>query len=382
LAAVALLAFAGLAQAQNRVALVIGNGAYGKVPALPNPTNDAGDIAASLTRLGFSVRTVLDAKFDDMRRALIDFGRDARNVEVALVFYAGHGMEVGGENWLVPTDAELLNDTDAENEAINLKAVTLQVSKASRLGLVILDACRNNPFSARMTRSLRTRAVARGLAPTDNVLVAFAARDGTTANDGVGRNSPFTTALLANLEKPIEVTFPFRHVRDEVMAATQREQQPFVYGSLSKDAIYLKQPDGSAPAPAPAAPQIAALPPATRSRSVNPFDGTWATTQKCPDVGKTKGYNFNYKVVIKDGMLEGKHLSGAGGTLSMQGKINPDGTAYLNAEGTTGSPRYAIGNLKPGSPVRYYVDAKFSGNRGTGSRVSARKCDFTFVRLD
>jgi hypothetical protein len=113
-----------------------------------------------------------------------------------------------------------------------------------QLGLVILDACRNNPFAAKMQRSLRTRAVTRGLAPTeptDNVLVAYAARDGTTANDGDGRNSPFTAALLRNIETPgLEISFLFRNVRDEVMSATKRDQQPFVYGSLSKEAIYLK----------------------------------------------------------------------------------------------------------------------------------------------
>jgi hypothetical protein len=397
LAAVALMmcasAGAGMAQAAGRVALVIGNGAYSKVPALPNPTNDAGDIANSLQKIGFSVKTVTDGKFDDMRRALIEFGRDARNAEVALVFYAGHGMEVGGENWLIPVDAELLNDTDAENEAINLKAVTLQVAKASQLGLVILDACRNNPFSAKMTRSLRTRAVPRGLAatePTENVLVAYAARDGTTANDGAGRTSPFTTALLNNLEKPLEVTFLFRHVRDEVMATTQREQQPFVYGSLSKDAIYLKQPDGNAvdaatPAPAaprPAAPQVASLPPQTAPRAINAFDGTWATTQNCPDVGKVKGYNWTYKVVVKDGKLAGGHDAKTGGTLALSGTIKPDGSAYLEADGKVGSTAYAVGGVKSGSAVKYYVDAKFAGHRGTGSRLTTRKCDFTFVRLD
>ena len=127
----------------------------------------------------------------------------------------------------------------------------------------MLDACRNNPFAAKMKRSLRTRAVESGLArtePTDNVLVAYAAKDGTTANDGTGRNSPFTAALLNNLEKPgLEVTFMFRNVRDEVMTATKREQQPFVYGSLSKDAIYLKAPPAAiaatSPGAAPAAPQ-------------------------------------------------------------------------------------------------------------------------------
>jgi hypothetical protein len=144
----------------------------------------------------------------------------------------------------------------------SLRSVNLQVSKARLLGLVILDACRNNPFAAKMQRSLRTRAVTRGLAPmepTDNVLVAYAARDGTTANDGDGRNSPFTAALLHNIETPgLEISFLFRNVRDEVMAATKREQQPFVYGSLSKEAIYLKPLPVSASPRAPALAEVTA----------------------------------------------------------------------------------------------------------------------------
>ena len=226
------------------VALVIGNGAYQKVPALPNPPRDGTDIGRALERLNFKVIHLTDGNAAEMRKAIVDFGRAAEGSEMAVVFYAGHGMEAGGENWLIPFDAELRTDADVESEAVSLRSISLQVSKARQLGLVILDACRNNPFPAKMQRSLRTRAVTRGLAPTeptDNVLVAYAARDGTTASDGDGRNSPFTAALLRNIETPgLEISFLFRNVRDEVMTATKREQQPFVYGSLSKEAIYLK----------------------------------------------------------------------------------------------------------------------------------------------
>ena len=250
------------AYAATRVALVIGNGAYQSVPQLPNPPRDAADVADSLTRLGFAVTRSSDATGDAMRRALVAFGHAADGADMAVVFYAGHGMELGGENWLIPVDAKLLSDTDADSEAISLKSVTLQVSRARQLGLVILDACRNNPFAAKMQRSLRTRAVARGLAPTeptDNVLVAYSAKDGTTASDGDGRNSPFTTALLRNIETPgLEVTFMFRAVRDEVMVATNREQQPFVYGSLSREAIYFKPPAQSGGPVATTAPNAAA----------------------------------------------------------------------------------------------------------------------------
>jgi uncharacterized caspase-like protein len=253
--------WAAAAQAQTRVALVIGNGAYTASSVLSNPVNDAKEIAASLERLGFAVTTANDAGFDKMRRALLDFGRLARRAEIAIVYFAGHGIEVGGENWLMPVDAELKADTDAEHEAIGLKTVLSTVEGASKLGLVILDACRNNPFAATMQRSLRTRSVARGLAPVEpssNVLVAYAAKEGTTADDGTGRNSPFTLALLKHMETPgLEINFLFRNVRDDVIQATRRAQQPFVYGSLSKDAIYLKGEQAVPSLPAALAPVAA-----------------------------------------------------------------------------------------------------------------------------
>ena len=246
--------------AADRVALVIGNGAYEKVPALPNPSRDSGDIGRALERLNFKVTQITNANASEMRKAIVEFGRASEGSQMAVVFYAGHGMEMGGENWLIPVDAELRSDADIESEAISLRSLNFQVSKARQLGLIILDACRNNPFAAKMKGGSRTRAVARGLAPTeptDNVLVAYAARDGTTANDGDGKNSPFTTALLRNIEKPgLEISFLFRNVRDEVMTATKREQQPFVYGSLSKEAIYLKPADP----PAAVIPSVASIP--------------------------------------------------------------------------------------------------------------------------
>jgi uncharacterized caspase-like protein len=278
----------GLADGK-RVALVIGNSTYRNVPTLPNPANDGADIAAALTRLGFAVTLVTNASFDQMRRGLIAFGRDAAGADMAAVFFAGHGMEISGENWLIPVDAELKKDTDAANEAVSLRSVILQVSNTTSLGLVVLDACRNNPFIAKMSRSLALRAVIGGglgrIEPVGNVLVAYAARDGTTALDGDGRNSPFTAALLHNIETPgVEVTFMLRNVRDDVMEVTRNEQQPFVYGSLSRKAIYLAgQPssaDQMAANQANATPVDASAPsrvaPAPSSLAIDPaLVGTW-----------------------------------------------------------------------------------------------------------
>jgi hypothetical protein len=234
------------ATAQSKVALVIGNGAYHDVPELFNPPHDARDVAAAFGRLGFSVQLVTDASYEDMRRALLTFSGKARDAKMAVVYFAGHGMEMDGENWLVPIDAQLKTDLDVGQEAISLHSIMLMVSVAPELGLVILDACRNNPFLHKMKRTLSRRSLERGLSrvePTNNVLVAYAAKDGTTAADGENRNSPFTTALLKYLEVPgLEINFLFRDVRDEVIATTGGQQEPFVYGSLSKEAIYFVPP--------------------------------------------------------------------------------------------------------------------------------------------
>ena len=233
------------AAASTKVALVIGNGAYRNVAALPNPPSDAEKIGNALERLGFAVTRLQDGTYNDMRSALLAFGRTARGAEMAAVFYAGHGIEAGGENWLIPVEAELKSDIDFDHEALSLRGVMATVESASKLGLVILDACRNNPFAAKMNAGVRTRSVSRGLAqvePRGNVLVAYAAKDGTVAADGEGGNSPFTAAILQHIETPgLEINFLFRNVRDDVVRATKREQQPFVYGSLSREAIFLKE---------------------------------------------------------------------------------------------------------------------------------------------
>jgi hypothetical protein len=261
---------AGRGIAQSRVALVIGNSAYQNVPALRNPVNDANDVSASLGRLGFQVSRVNDGAFDDMRRALRDFAQMTQGSEIALVFFSGHGMEIAGENWLIPTDAQLKTELTADQEAVALKSVMPIVGAASKLGLIILDACRSNPFAVSMRRGTRTRAVERGLKavePTGSVLVAFAAKEGTTADDGTGRNSPFTAALLSNVERPgLEVNYLFRTIREAVLHSTDHQQEPVVYGSLPSAEIYLRPPNiaaGSVTAPvrpdAPAAHDAAPL---------------------------------------------------------------------------------------------------------------------------
>ena len=239
--------FAGRAEAAQRIAIIFGNSEYLNAPRLPNPVNDASDVAAAFERLAFSVRLLKNATFDTMRRGLLDFAQQAEAADIAVVYFAGHGMEIRDENWLVPVDAELRMDISANQEAVGLSSIMPIVSKARKLGLIILDACRDNPFSRQLRASRPGRALpARGLLPVEppgSVLVVFAAKHGTTAADGTARNSPFTTALLHNLEIPgLEINYLFRSIHDEVYGVTQQRQEPYVYGTLSREPVYLKPP--------------------------------------------------------------------------------------------------------------------------------------------
>lgn len=195
---------AGPAQAAQRVALVIGNGAYQHAGVLPNPRNDAADVEAALKAAQFRVTRIDDAGKARMESALAGFAGAAAGSEMAVLFYAGHGMELGGVNYLIPVDARLESEVTAPLQAIKLPDV-MDIVGTSRLGVVFLDACRDNPLVGRMARRNGTRSASRGLArvePQGNLQVVFAARDGTPAQDGGGRNSPFTAALLEGLRTP------------------------------------------------------------------------------------------------------------------------------------------------------------------------------------
>jgi uncharacterized caspase-like protein len=238
--AVGLLLVCQPALAEKRVALVLANSAYQNVAALPNPVNDGAMIAATLKEAGFDV---VDSRHDlpalETRRALRDFADRARDADIAVVYYAGHGLEVDGTNYLIPVDAKLERDTDVYDEAFSLDRVLLAIEPAKQLRLVILDACRDNPFAKVMKRTVASRAIGRGLAkvePTSpNTLIAYSAKAGSTALDG-DKNSPFTTALAKHLTTPgLDVRRAFGFVRDDVLKNTGNRQEPFVYGSLGGD---------------------------------------------------------------------------------------------------------------------------------------------------
>jgi formylglycine-generating enzyme required for sulfatase activity len=232
--------------AGKRVALVMGNASYADVGALANPKADATAVAAALEATGFdTVRHVTDLSAETMRRELKDFSARAASAEVAIVYYAGHGVEVAEQNYLVPVDAKLLRSTDIDFEAISLASVRSAVSGASKLRVVVLDACRNNPFT--LAGSGGTRAATRGLGriePSAGEVVAYAAKEGTLAQDGPSNsNSPFAEALVKSLKEPgLEIRLLFGRVRDDVLSATANEQEPYTYASLGGEAVYINPP--------------------------------------------------------------------------------------------------------------------------------------------
>jgi tetratricopeptide (TPR) repeat protein len=230
----------------RRTALVIGNSKYLNVQHIPNPENDAHDIGAALQRLGFDVTARQNLDGGAMRSALRDFEDKSAGADWALVYYAGHGMQLDGKTWLIPVDARLERASDAPDEAVMLDRVLDRLHPAKGLRLVMLDACRNNPFLAQMDlgKEAQRGEISRGLAriePQHGELVFYAARDGQTAKDGESRHSPFAAALLSHIEEPdLELGRLVRKVTSDVLKTTGSQQEPFVYGRLPDQDFFFK----------------------------------------------------------------------------------------------------------------------------------------------
>jgi uncharacterized protein len=248
--------------ASDRIALVIGSSDYAFISKLRNTARDAELIAGSLRKIGFDVTTLVDAPRSEIEASMTKFAFQSETADLALIYYAGHGVSVGGQNFLIPVDAQITSNQDLPSRAIALDALLQTVDHARKMRIVILDSCRNNPFPGGLAEApvsgardvkipeagtAQTRGLAAGMsapAPERGTLVAYAAKDGATAFDGDGDNSPFATALAEKLVQPgLEISLLFRQVRDEVMRATQSRQEPNVYGSLSGVPFYLAGSD-------------------------------------------------------------------------------------------------------------------------------------------
>lgn len=234
---------------QKRVALVLGNSAYQNATELPNPKNDAAAIAQKLAGLGFTVISGLDGTKTDMEKSIREFVKVLEGADVALMFYAGHGMQVNGQNYLIPVDAKLEESTALDFETINMAAILNFMNAEKRISIVLLDACRDNPLARKFSRSLgksRSALIGRGLARPDvgngEILIGFATAPGETAADGEGANSPFTTALMKHIDaKALDVELMMKRVKRDVYEATEEEQEPFVESGLRQEFFFNPQ---------------------------------------------------------------------------------------------------------------------------------------------
>jgi TRAP-type mannitol/chloroaromatic compound transport system substrate-binding protein/uncharacterized caspase-like protein len=242
------------ARAEKRVALVIGNGNYAHAGRLANPVNDATDMAALLKSLRFDVVLGRDLTRDGMIQTLRAFRARADKSDIALLFYAGHGLQINGTNVLVPIDASLKDELDVEPQTMRLDTILSEMERAAPTNIVLLDACRNNPLAERLKRSIGARArslgLSRGLAPvnpmTVDTLIMFATEPGDVADDGDGRNSPFTSALLRHLAQADEVSLILKDVVADVRAATKGKQRPQQLAAMERKLYLSGKPVGAA----------------------------------------------------------------------------------------------------------------------------------------
>lgn len=317
--ALAVLAFPASAYAaiEKRVALVIGNGAYQNAQPLPNPTNDARAMEAKLRGLGFEVVAGFDQDYATMRRTVASFARVARGADVALVFYAGHGLQVQGQNFLVPVDAQFKDETALDFETISMDFVIRQMSYDTKVRLVLLDACRDNPLARTLARGMnptRSASVGVGLAEIkmddaggEGSVIAFATSPGDVAMDGTGPNSPFTQALLRHIDAPnTTIQSVMTRVTGDVYRATKQRQRPWVNASLIGE-VFLNRVDQGAQDQA--AIPMASLDPAHRQVFAHPLQsnnaapavaGTlaWDREKTLFNVAKTSGDVEDYETYL------------------------------------------------------------------------------------
>lgn len=230
-----------------KVALVIGNSAYQNAPPLPNPKNDASDFGEVLKKNGIDADIYINTTHAQLTKAIRKFGEKITTAEAAIFYYAGHGLQVDGINYLVPVDAALKNKSDLTYEAININMILSELQNrgdGQRVNLIFLDACRDNPLTRSLARSMggstRSASIGMGLAKIETAIsgtmISYATKEGATAEDGQGRNSPYTRALLKHITRPnTDIGLLMRDVRKEVMKTTDSHQEPWEYLSLNNE---------------------------------------------------------------------------------------------------------------------------------------------------
>jgi len=416
--------FAVPAFGDNRVALVIGNGAYSRAPHLPNPFHDAEDVAAALKRSGFETILATDLDKSRMDEALIKFARAARAADVAMFYYSGHALQFGGINYLVPVDAKLEDESDLRR-MVRLDDIVADLQQAKNLRILVLDSCRDNPLANHLKRSIggaRSASMARGLAKIDSpegMIVAYATQAGRIADDGQGRNSPFTTGFLKNVEAKEEIGTIFRRVTADVYQTTHRKQLPelslsligefYLNGKLqitvtpgtmlvpvdpctvagdhwkSAEAINAKEAyeDHLVRFPACsfaslAKTRIASLTVLEQAKDRRRFDGNWRGSLVCEGV---PGWRYELEGRIKDGVFHAATGEvGKPGSETFDGTIEADGTADIFQKGWVGDTRKDPYHRAVGTQYSNTYIMKFDGRRGIGTRFDRDSCKLRFTK--
>jgi len=430
------------ALADKRVALVIGNGAYVNEPHLPNPAHDAEDVSGALKRSGFEVIAGVDLTQAAMEDATIRFARASRSADVAVFYYSGHAMQFNGINFLMPVDAKLEDEADLKRMT-RVDEILDDLQQAKNMRILVLDSCRDNPLAESLKRSIgltRGASLQRGLSKMEapiGTIISFSTQAGSTARDGDGRNSPFTSAFLKHIEEPQEIGDILREISSDVYDTSGKTQLPelslsiigkfYLNGpvsvtvnppaqqpapdpcaaaeahwkaadSIGTIAAYedhvarfsrcafadlararidaLKQKMASVPATMP--PPAGATVPSTATKA---FDGNWDVVVSCTSDHAALGYNLGLTATVKDGVLHGEHFTqGTPGWMVLDGTIAADGSATLAAHGLTNQPVYTENKARPGSPYAYTVSAHFDRTSGSGKRNELRPCNLTFAK--
>lgn len=410
----------------RRIALVIGNGNYQQsLPRLSNPANDAEDIAKALRGFGFEVIERKNQSLEAMNQAIAEFGSKIGGSEAALFYYAGHGIQVKNQNYLIPVNATLESESSIPYQSVNLNQILDEMDNGkSGANIVMIDACRNNPLSGKF-RSGQSRGLASpGNTPKGTVIV-YATDPGNVAADGNGRNGLLTAGLLTAFQgNDLSLDGVLTTASAEVEKASRQTQTPYVNGpktlqrnfnfritvdpgraeiektfwssiehstdAADYEAYLQKYPNGSYTTLAENKLKRLKLD-QQQVRSGNApnvstaYDGRWNVALVCEPVehkGKlVKGYEKYFYIDVKDGQLNGEEGQvGAPASLALVGVIHADGSTNITARGFNGSPDFTVGGAPAGSPYGYVMHGTFSQMSGRATRIGVRPCTATFSR--
>jgi uncharacterized caspase-like protein len=432
------ISLSGAALADRRVALVIGNSAYEHTPRLTNPSNDATDIAVVLKALGIQVIEGFDLDKASFDRKVRDFADALSGAKVGIFFYAGHGLQVAGANYLVPVDAKLSTSSALDWEMVRLDLVQRTMERETETNVLFLDACRDNPLARNLARAMGTRSaeIGRGLASAEagvGTLISFSTQPGNVALDGSGRNSPFAGALVKRISASNEdLSALLIEVRNDVRKATLKRQVPWEHSALTGKFYFSSMSPSKAPLSTTAdanqvvaawdrtkdttnievleafasrysgtyyaqlatlkieelrKQQVAAaspprLSPPSTERSAH-FDGNWLTKITCPGTaGGASGYSRQFVGRVSNRVFHGEDgIKNRPLWMVVDGLIEPDGRASLSVRGLTGGDRNtSLGKPAAGAHFSWTVTAHFKEKQGTGKRDAGRRCDFTFTK--